>query len=82
MTLGHTLIVRLYDTNNNVFSFNQQTKFMPRPPSEITGSRVQIHARVTQRLKDEFQSLGGAIWLRKYLFDSMEKKRRDAEQKK
>jgi len=55
---------------------------MPRPPSEITGSRVQIHARVTQRLKDEFQSLGGAIWLRKYLFDSMEKKRREAENPK
>jgi hypothetical protein len=48
---------------------------MPRPPSEITGSRVQIHARVTQRLKDEFQNLGGAIWLRKLLFNSIEQKR-------
>jgi hypothetical protein len=53
---------------------------MPRPPSEITGSRVQIHARVTQRLKDEFQSLGGAIWLRKILANAIEQRnKREAE---
>jgi hypothetical protein len=63
-----------------VFSFNQQTKPMPRPPSELTGSTIQIAVRVTQPLKDEFKSLGGAMWLRKLLANAIEqRKNREAE---
>jgi hypothetical protein len=40
---------------------------MPRPPSEITGSSIQIAVRVTSSLKNEFKNLGGAVWLRKLL---------------
>ena len=56
---------------------------MPRPPSEITGTHIQIAVRVTQALKDEFQSMGGAIWLRKLLANSIDqRKKREAEFKK
>ena len=48
---------------------------MPRPPSEITGSTVQIAVRVTQSLKDEFKNIGGAVWLRKLLAASIQSRR-------
>jgi hypothetical protein len=48
---------------------------MPRPPSDITGTQIQIAVRVTQAIKDEFQSMGGAMWLRKLLANSIEQKR-------
>jgi len=48
---------------------------MPRPPSEITGSTVQIAVRVTQSLKDEFKNIGGAVWLRKLLANSIQTRR-------
>ncbi len=44
---------------------------MPRPPSEITGSSIQIAVRVTNSLKNEFKNLGGAVWLRKLLAQSI-----------
>ena len=44
---------------------------MPRPPSEITGSSIQIAVRVTTSLKNEFKNLGGAVWLRKLLAQSI-----------
>lgn len=49
---------------------------MPRPPSEITGTQIQIAVRVTQALKDEFQSMGGAMWLRKLLANQIEQRRK------
>jgi len=53
---------------------------MPRPPSELTGSTIQIAVRVTQPLKDEFKNLGGAMWLRKFLAKAIEqRKNREAE---
>jgi len=53
---------------------------MPRPPSEITGTQIQIAVRVTQALKDEFQNMGGAMWLRKLLANAIEqRKKREAE---
>ena len=56
---------------------------MPRPPSEITGTQIQIAVRVTQALKDEFQNMGGAMWLRKLLANAIEqRKKREAEFKK
>ena len=56
---------------------------MPRPPSELTGSHIQIAVRVTKSLRDEFKSLGGAMWLRKLLANSIEqRKNREAEFKK
>ncbi len=48
---------------------------MPRPPSEITGSSIQIAVRVTQSLKQEFKNLGGAVWLRKLLAQSINNRR-------
>lgn len=48
---------------------------MSRPPSEITGSRIQIAVRVTQSLKNEFKTLGGATWLRKLLAQSINNRR-------
>ena len=47
---------------------------MPRPPSELTGSTLQIAVRVTSSLKDEFKRLGGALWLRRTLANSIERK--------
>jgi len=56
---------------------------MPRPPSDITGTHIQIAVRVTQALKNEFQSMGGAMWLRKLLANSIEqRKKQEAEFKK
>ena len=53
---------------------------MPRPPSDITGTHIQIAVRVTQALKDEFQNMGGAMWLRKLLANAIEqRKKREAE---
>ncbi len=49
---------------------------MPRPPSEITGTQIQIAVRVTQSLKNEFKNLGGATWLRKYLSHAIEQRRK------
>lgn len=48
---------------------------MPRPPSEITGSSIQIAVRVTKSLKNEFKALGGANWLRKLLSKSIESRK-------
>jgi len=49
---------------------------MPRPPSDITGTQIQIAVRVTQALKDEFQSMGGAMWLRKLLANAIEQRKK------
>jgi len=54
---------------------------MPRPPSDITGTHIQIAVRVTKSLRDEFQNMGGAIWLRKLLAASIEQKRKQQEKK-
>ena len=48
---------------------------MPRPPSEITGSSIQIAVRVTKSLRDEFKKLGGANWLRKLLAQSIQSRK-------
>jgi hypothetical protein len=53
---------------------------MPRPPSEITGTQIQIAVRVTHSLKEEFRNLGGATWFRKFLADSISQRlKREAE---
>ena len=49
---------------------------MPRPPSDITGTQIQIAVRVTQALKDEFQNMGGAMWLRKLLANAIEQRKK------
>jgi len=49
---------------------------MPRPPSEITGTQIQIAVRVTRSLKEEFKSLGGAMWLRKLLANAIEQRKK------
>jgi len=52
---------------------------MPRPPSELTGSNMQIAVRVSKSLREEFHNMGGAMWLRKLLADSIEqRKKREA----
>lgn len=53
---------------------------MPRPPSEITGSPIQIAVRVTTSLRDEFKNLGGATWLRKLLAQSIQQRRQNEAQ--
>ena len=40
---------------------------MPRPKSEITGSKINIGLRMTPDQADMFKALGGIDWLRKYL---------------
>ena len=40
---------------------------MPRPKSEITGSKINIGLRLTPDQADMFKALGGIDWLRKYL---------------
>lgn len=58
---------------------------MPRPPSDITGTHIQIAVRVTQALKNEFQNMGGAMWLRKLLanaIDQRKKRESDFDKKK
>jgi hypothetical protein len=53
---------------------------MPRPPSELTGSNMQIAVRVSKSLREEFHNMGGAMWLRKLLAASIEqRKKREAE---
>jgi hypothetical protein len=50
---------------------------MPRPKSEITGVNLLVAVRVTKVMRDEFQRLGGAAWLRKMLAQSLERSFRD-----
>ena len=40
---------------------------MPRPKSEITGSKINIGLRMTSDQADMFKVLGGIQWLRSYL---------------
>jgi hypothetical protein len=40
---------------------------MPRPKSELTGSKINIGLRMTPDQADMFKALGGIDWLRKYL---------------
>jgi hypothetical protein len=51
---------------------------MPRPKSEITGQNIKIHVRTTASLRDEFQRIGGAKWLRRYLAQSIEQRRQQS----
>jgi len=46
---------------------------MPRPKSDLTGQTIYVAVRTTLPLKQEFQRLGGAIWLRRFLSNSLEK---------
>ena len=46
---------------------------MPRPKSELTGQTIYVAVRTTLPLKEEFQRLGGAAWLRRFLAQSLEK---------
>jgi len=56
---------------------------MPRPPSELTGCNMQIAVRVTKSLREEFHNMGGGMWLRKLLANSIEqRKKKEAEFKK
>jgi len=50
---------------------------MPRPKSEITTPKqIQIAARVTKTLREEYKRIGGPVWLRKYLAQSIEQNRK------
>jgi hypothetical protein len=46
---------------------------MPRPKSELTDSAVVITVRVTKAYMLEFKRLGGSVWLRQVLADSIRK---------
>jgi hypothetical protein len=47
---------------------------MPRPKSELTGSKRIIGARLTEDEFKEWRKLGGSIWLRKYLEEHKRKR--------
>jgi len=47
---------------------------MPRPKSEITGKPIMIAARVTKSHREEYKRIGGPVWLRKYLAQSIEQR--------
>lgn len=47
---------------------------MPRPKSEITAKQIQIAARVTKAHREEYKRIGGPVWLRKYLAQSIEQR--------
>ena len=51
---------------------------MPRPKSEITNVQCVVAVRLTPSLRKEFHLLGGATWFRRFLAQSIEK-RREAE---
>ena len=40
---------------------------MPRPKSELTGSKINIGLRMTKDQADMFKAMGGIDWLRKYI---------------
>jgi hypothetical protein len=46
---------------------------MPRPKSELTGSKKAIGVRLTEWEFKEWTKLGGALWLRKQLLESKKK---------
>jgi hypothetical protein len=47
---------------------------MPRPKSELTGSKRIIGARLTEDEFKEWRKLGGSIWLRKFLMEHRKKR--------
>jgi hypothetical protein len=48
---------------------------MPRPKSELTGENKNVAARLTPSQYNEWKRLGGAMWLRKVLAQSIQNKR-------
>ena len=54
---------------------------MPRPKSDLTGQTIYVAVRTTLPLKQEFQRLGGATWLRRFLSNSLEKHQQTKENK-
>ena len=57
------------------------TPSMPRPKSDLTGQTVYVAVRATPSLKEEFKRLGGSIWLRRFLAQSLENHRKTKENK-
>lgn len=49
---------------------------MPRPKSELTINPKVVGARLTQELFKEWRKLGGGVWLRQYLAQSAEKRKK------
>lgn len=49
---------------------------MPRPKSELTHDNIHIGVRLTKTQWDEWKRLGGPLWLRKQLANSLEQKKR------
>lgn len=49
---------------------------MPRPKTELTTNPKIVGARLTQEMFKEWRKLGGSLWLRKYLAESAEKRKR------
>jgi hypothetical protein len=47
---------------------------MPRPKSELTGSKRNVGARLTEEQFKEWRKLGGSLWLRKFLTEHREKR--------
>lgn len=48
---------------------------MPRPKSEMTSVTTSVTARLIPAYYAEWKRLGGVVWLRKVLKESIEKRR-------
>ena len=49
---------------------------MPRPKSEMTGVTTSVSARLMPLYYAEWKRLGGVVWLRKVLKESMEQRKK------
>ena len=56
-------------------TINQRMKKMPRPKSEITSVAVTVSARLIPAHFQEWKRLGGVVWLRQQLRESIQKQK-------
>lgn len=54
---------------------------MPRPKSEMTSVATTVSARLIPAHYAEWKRLGGVVWLRKVLKESIEKRRSEHDNK-
>jgi len=47
---------------------------MPRPKSELTDDNVHVSVRLTRKMYEEWKRVGGQVWLRRMLANSLQDK--------
>jgi hypothetical protein len=45
---------------------------MPRPKSELTGNSKHVSVRLTPKMREEWERVGGQAWLRRMLANSLQ----------